>query len=139
MEKFKPKDLKNGKPVLMTGFGEVIIEEDLGWAVVYSINGVKYKERKLRELGKFLFLHKGTKIILGDIPRETLEKIENNETIVYRKYYDEKTPEKITLAVAIKVLEDGEFYKRGTVKELLNSGEIVRNPFCEYAMEKSKL
>lgn len=61
------------------------------------------------------------------------------ETIIYRKYFDDEEIEETTLKVALDKLEGSEFWKKGTVEELLKNGEVVRNPFCEYANSKELL
>ena len=46
---------------------------------------------------------------------------------VYRKYFDEEQPEKITLQETIDKLEGGGYYKPGTVEKLLTQGDRLQN------------
>jgi adenine deaminase len=54
------------------------------------------------------------------------------EMNLYRKYFDEEKEEKITLEEAIEKLEKGGYYKKGTVKNLLEDGQTLRTMSATY-------
>lgn len=58
---------------------------------------------------------------------------------VYRKYVDSDYIEETTIEVAIDKLENHGWYKIGTVSELIQRGQIVSNPYCQYAKNKRML
>lgn len=68
---------------------------------------------------------------------------EYRELLFYRKYYGEKQPELISSYEAIGKLEGHGYYKPGTVKKLLEAGEILRTNaaeyYCSVDMEKPQL
>ena len=58
---------------------------------------------------------------------------------IYNVYLDELKVKETTLEFAVDKLEGSGYWKKGTVKELLKSGQVVQNPFCMYANSKEAL
>lgn len=65
--------------------------------------------------------------------------MENNEIKIYRKFVDSNEIKETTWEEAIDKLEDNEFWKKGSVKKLLESGQVVWNPFCRYSIDTEQL
>ena len=56
---------------------------------------------------------------------------------IYRLYFGEKEPEKITMEKAIEMLEGHGYYARGTVAKMLECGEQLKtNAATYYAVKK---
>jgi len=58
---------------------------------------------------------------------------------IYNVYLDELKVKETTLEFAVNKLEGSGYWKEGTVKPMLESGQVVQNPFCIYANNKEAL
>jgi hypothetical protein len=64
-------------------------------------------------------------------------KIGKLKVSVYRAYAD--TPdnwEKVSLAECIKYTEGSEYFKKGTVAQMLKDGDTVRTPWAFYQLQE---
>jgi hypothetical protein len=58
---------------------------------------------------------------------------------IYKRYLDELKVNKTTLEFAVDKLEGSGFWKKGTVKPMLKSGQVVQSPYCMFANNKEVL
>ena len=58
---------------------------------------------------------------------------------LYKIYLDKPIIKETTLIEAIDKLEGNGWYKEGTVKEMLENGSVLHDPFCVYTKSKEQL
>jgi hypothetical protein len=58
---------------------------------------------------------------------------------IYKVYLDQLEVKETTLKFAVDRLEGSGYWKKGTVKGLLENGQVVQNPFCMYANSEEAL
>ena len=58
---------------------------------------------------------------------------------IYLLYLDERKIKETTMEFAIEKLEGHGWYHKGLAKELLESGEMAKNPYCLYSINKEDL